>query len=140
VLLVGGCVSRPTLLSPEQRQVIDRSVVEYPAGYELELFAVNLNAPSGIAFDEAGNLLIAEGGYAGGEPQIYGYRPDGTRFQTYPTGRRLPLFTRGFSIYGSIGGIAAREGKVYVSHRDARRKGVITAFTYDGSHETIVGE
>lgn len=139
-LLMGGCVSRPTLLPPSQRQVIDRSVVEYPSGYNLELFAVNLNAPSGITFDEAGNMIIAEGGYEGIPPEIYGYRPDGTRFQIYPTGRRIPFLAEGFRIYGPIGGIAAYEGKVYVSHRDARRKGVITAFSYDGTHETIVGE
>lgn len=140
VVLLSGCVSRPTLLPPEQRLVIDRSVVEYPAGFDLELFAVNLTAPSAIAFDEHNNLLIAQGGVGDSEISIFGFRPDGTRFDIYRAPRGIPLLQSGFRMYGPIGGMAVWNGRVYVSHRDAQRRGVITALTYDGIPTTIVGD
>ena len=139
-LLLGGCVSRPTLLPADQRLVVDRSVVEYPAGFDLELFAVNLTAPTALAFDANENILIAQGGIGDTDIAIFGFRPDGTRFDIYRAPRGIPVIQSGFRIYGPIGGIAVWEDKVYVSHRDARRRGAITAFTYDGRHTTIVGD
>src|SRR5690606_26686101 len=78
---LAGCQPSPVLLRPDQRTLIDRSLVEYPAGYHLQLFAINLNAPTAIAFDEAGRMIIAEGGLDGGEPHIFGFEPDGKRFE-----------------------------------------------------------
>ena len=46
--------------------------------------------------------------------------------------------TRSFRIYGPVGGIAATNGKVFISHRDANDMGMITAFGYDGTHSTVV--
>ena len=146
LLPLAGCVTGPRLLAPEQQKSIDRRLVETPAGFELKPVAENLTAPSAIAFDTEGNLLIAESGACGREPRIFGWRVngDGKFFQIYPTGARFSLpFTSvktGFRIYGPVGGMVVDHGKVYVSHRDAESRGVITAFEFDGSHSTVVAD
>ena len=50
-----------------------------------------LTAPTAMAFDPSGALLIAEGGYDGHRARIFGFRPDGSFFEIYPHGRQLPL-------------------------------------------------
>src|SRR5688500_9869030 len=82
----GGCTVAPTLLLPEQQQVIDRKLVEYPADTELRPYITGLTAPTAIAFDPQGLLLIAEGGYSGHDARIIGFRNDGTLEQIYPKG------------------------------------------------------
>jgi len=142
-LLAGGCVSRPILLRSDQQTAIDRQFVEYPAGCELRLFVDGLTAPTAIAFDNEGSLLIAEAGIDGYAPRICGFRSDGTYFEIYPRRRQLPLGLgggTGFQMHGPIGGMAFANGRIYVSHRDAHGGGVITAFEADGSHRTIVAD
>lgn len=139
-LLVGGCVPSPILLRPEQRTIVDRSIVEYPADYDLQLFATGLTAPTAITFDADGRLYLAEGGLNGADPHIFGFDPDGNRFDIYPIGRRVPIFKPGFRIYGPVGGLAVWQDRIYVSHRDANGRGMITAFDRSGQHETIVGD
>ncbi len=140
--LLGGCAQGPRLLPKAEQKAIDRAIVEYPTGFELTPYVRNLTAPTAIAFDTDGSLLIAENSLEEGQPHIFGYRTDGTRFEIYPTHQPLPfgLARSGFRIYGPIGGMACYRGRVYVSHRDANRRGVITAFNYDGSHITIVAD
>lgn len=137
-----GCATGPTLLSADQRQPIDRRLVEYPAGYQLTPHVTGLTAPSAIAFDANRSLLIAESGADGREPKIFGFKETGEYFQIYPTGRRLPFgldrLDPGFRLYGPVGGMIAEHDKVYVSHRDRDGKGVITAFDYQGNPTTIV--
>jgi glucose/arabinose dehydrogenase len=131
------------VLPAAEQKAIDRALIEYPGGYELRPFLRNLTGPTSIAFDGDGSILIAEG-TAGVEPRVYGFRPNGSRFDVYPHERRLPLpFGIGrskFRLYGPIGGMAVHGGKVYVSHRDRDRKGMITALGYDGTRQTIVAD
>jgi glucose/arabinose dehydrogenase len=144
-----ACTVGPTLLKPDQQVTIDRKNVEFPSTTELKPFITGLTAPTSMVFDSDGNLLIAEGGYDGNIPRIFGFRPNGTYFDIYPQGRQLPdlpfnvtipLTPKPFRMSGPIGGIAAARGKVYVSHRDDQDRGMITAFGYDGSHTTIVAD
>jgi glucose/arabinose dehydrogenase len=135
--LLCGCQSSPVILAPNQQTVIDRSIVEYPAGFELRPYVRNLTAPTCFCFDTEGSLIIANQGDTG-EPDIFGIRANGQRFQIYPPASPLPIFRGGFHIYGPIGGILAVHGKVYISHRDATDDGAITAFDYNGNHSTIV--
>ncbi len=137
-----GCTPAARVLTAEEQRPIDRAIVETPAGLVLQPFIRSLTAPSAIAFDANRSILIAESGAAGDEPHIFGFRIDGTRFDIYPYVRRLPFNLGGseFRIYGPVGGITVHDGKVYVSHRDANDRGVITALGYDGSHTTIVAD
>lgn len=139
LVLAAGCTPRPRVLTFEERQPIDRRFVEYPAGFELERYAVNLSGANKIAFDAAGNLFVAEGGIDGSEPRIYAFAPAGKMFDVYPVGPSLfPFAGKRFRLYGPIGGMIAHDGKLFVSHRDADDFGVITALDYNGGHRTVV--
>src|SRR5581483_2925717 len=143
-VLAGGCAPGPQLVTSPRP--IDRSLVEYPTGTTLTAYMTGLTAPTSFCFDSDGNLLVAEGGYEGDEPHIFGVhrgaKPGDKNaiFEIYPVGRKFPfnLFKTGFRIYGPVGGIAAYHGQIYVSHRDENDNGVVTAFGYDGSHHTVV--
>ncbi|MGB7160783.1 MAG: hypothetical protein WBD40_22150 [Tepidisphaeraceae bacterium] len=144
VFVAAGCVSGPTVIVPDKRTTIDRKLVEYPARVQLQEIARELTGPVDCAVDAEGNLIVAESGRGGYEPRIYAIRKNGTTFDIYPTAQRFPFLLSwikpGHRIYGPVGGIAVDAGRVYVSHRDEDGYGVITAFTYDGKHTTIVGK
>jgi hypothetical protein len=141
-----GCARGPRLLADKDRVTLDRRVVEYPADLVLTAYAAGMTAPSAMAFvggdtEYKNALLIAESGVGGDEPQIYGFKPDGTQFYVYPRGTTLPLLRRGFRIYGPVGGMAvSADEKIYVSHRDDSGRGMITAFDFDGNHRTVVAD
>jgi hypothetical protein len=137
-LLAGGCATRPVFIPAAYRHTIDRRIVEYPSGYELKLYMTNLTCPTAFCIDENGNKIVAEGGIDGRDPRILLFHPDGSISSIYPTKTRIPIVKPGFRIYGPIGGIVAYKGTIYVSHRDSDDNGVITAFTYNGDHRTIV--
>src|SRR5688500_15327264 len=118
--LVAGCVHGPSFVSPAQRVVIDRGLVDYPGGVEMEEVVRGLTGPCDFDIERHGNLVIAESGAGGQEPRIFGYKPDGTYFNIYPAPRtvRVPfdIIKTGFVIYGPLGGIAAVNDKIFVAH------------------------
>jgi glucose/arabinose dehydrogenase len=133
-----GCLHSPAMIPLAKQHPIDRKYIEYPSGFELMLAVDGLNSPTAIAVDDNGSLLVAESGLSGPEPHIFGYKRDGTYFNIYPFARTVSFFPRGFVLYGPIGGMVARGGKVYVSSRDRDGTGIITALGYDGSHATVI--
>src|SRR6266513_1909814 len=72
---ISGCVTHPTFVPIAQQTTIDRSLVEYPTGYELKPYIRYLTAPTAIAFDNEGSLLVAEGGLGGNDTSIIGFKP-----------------------------------------------------------------
>lgn len=114
-------------------------MIEGPAGFTVHRYIANLTAPTAMTFDDNGNLLIAQGGLDGRPPAIYGFKPNGGRFTVYRD-PQLPfgIGSPDFKLYGPIGGMIWHDGKLYVSHRDANRKGVISALDYDGNRKTIL--
>ncbi|HVT87827.1 MAG TPA: hypothetical protein VHD56_03160 [Tepidisphaeraceae bacterium] len=148
LLLMAGCISRPVWLSPQSRTIIDRKLVEIPAGYVLRLAALGLTAPSAITIvkDEGpykGSTLVAESGDGGNQPRIYGWKADGSFFNVYPRGQKLPLVeyvTGRGEIYSPIGGMVAALGRVFVTHRDAKGRGVVSCVGFDGSISTVVAD
>jgi glucose/arabinose dehydrogenase len=151
-LAATGCVGSPTLLPEAKRTVIDRGLIERPVGLEVTTFIPNLTTPTSIAFvpegaPHPGAVIVAEGGIDGGEPKIFGFKPDGTRFDIYPVRDNVfvsnPLarfFTAKSRIFGPVGGIALKGSEIFVSHRDDEGRGVVSAFTYDGKRRTVVGD
>jgi glucose/arabinose dehydrogenase len=140
--LISGCKTTPTMVPADKQVAIDRSIVEYPANTELVPVIRGLTAPTAIAFDEEGNILIAESGIGGkGSPRIIGFRPDGMMFEVYPQRSKLPFtLSREKLLFAPLGGMVVHQGSIYVSHRDEDGNGVITAFNYDGTHRTIVAD
>jgi glucose/arabinose dehydrogenase len=142
-----GCTRGPVYVAEALRKPVDRAIVDYPGGTRLVEVVRSLTGACDFEEDADGNWIIAESGAGGYEPRIFGFHKDGTYFSIYPAGRsiRTPnvapfnLVTTAFRIYGPIGGILLDNGRVYVTHRDADGNGAVTAFTYDGGHETIVG-
>src|SRR5437870_9459059 len=109
-LILAGCLNNPIRLSANAQKTIDRSIVEFPTGFELKPYIENLTAPTSVAFDNEGSILVAEGGIGGYSPRIFGYRPDGHFFQIYPAEQVIPFVKTGFQIYGPIGGMIVIQG------------------------------
>src|SRR3954470_13936495 len=122
-----GCRTGPELL--KNQPSIDRAIVEYPPGFDLRRHMTGLTAPSAIAFDADGSLLIAESGVDDNDVRIFGFKKDGTRLDIFPTGRRIPFLKRGFQMHAPIGGMVATGGKIFVTRRDDQGRGRITAFS-----------
>jgi glucose/arabinose dehydrogenase len=142
LLLIAGCKTQPSMLTPENQVAIDRSIVEYPSNTELVPVIRGLTAPTAMAFDDEGNLLIAESGIGGKtSPRIIGFRPDGAVFDIFPRKSKLPFALGGDKVlHEPIGGMVVHQGTIFVSHRDENGMGVITAFGYDGTHRTVVAD
>lgn len=138
--LLAGCTPPPRMLSVGQQISIDRSLITCPAGFAVQPFIRNLSAPTAIAWDEDGSLLVAEGGNYNEEPRIIGFKKDGTLFQIYPHGRTMivDIGKPRFVMYGPIGGMLVYNKQIYVSHRDEEGFGRITALDRNGGHTTIV--
>src|SRR4051794_16894205 len=139
-LLVAGCQTKLEIINKPPS--IDRALVEYPPGFDLKPYVRGLTGPSAIAFDADGSLLIAESGIDGNDPKIFGFKKDGAYFDIYPRGKRLPFFSKGFKMYGPIGGVVATGGKIFVTHRNEDGRGRISAFSYDDKTppKTIVAD
>jgi glucose/arabinose dehydrogenase len=136
-----GCVPNARILSIAEQKQIDRSLVEYSSGYKLQRFVADLTAPTAIAFDADGSILIAEG-ERDEEVRIIGFRKDGAPFNVWPLEPGLlPGFATpgAWRMYGPVGGMVCYQGRILVSHRDADGMGVITSLDYHGNHKTIVG-
>jgi len=139
---IGGCVNKPRFIAADARATIDRKVIEYPAGFDLESVVAGLTAPTAMAFDGEGSLLVAENG-TDNRARIVGWKRDGTYFQVYPRGTRIPLIGLGgkrFDFRGPVGGMVVSQGSIYVSHRDSRDRGMISAFDFDGNVTTIAAD
>ncbi len=140
-LSFGGCIHEPQLIPVDHQRLIDRSLVEYPAGCTFVELIKGLNCPSSLCWNPAGDMFIAESGIDGSEPHIFGYHKNGKYFNIYPWKRDISLFPNGPRIlYGPIGGMAAAPGGLIVSHRDSNGKGHITRLGYDGSQRDLFAD
>jgi len=150
VLFVAGCVGGPRVLPVDKRVVVDRSVVERPSGLQLTTFINDLDAPTAIAFDPDGTVLLALGGIGDTQVRVIALTPDDRRIDIYPVRSSLlpSLFSKDLKIRGPVGGIAVKDGEVFVSHRDEQNMGVISAFRYatrgapgdTGKRRTVVAD
>src|SRR4051812_35767953 len=141
LLAFTGCHPGGMFIRPDQQRTIDRAIVDYPPSFDLKEFAQNLNCPTAMCFDPDGTMFIVEGGIANQPVHIFGRRADGSQIEIYPLSTRLPLIARDkFKVCGPVGGIAASNGKLFVTHRDANDMGVVTAFNYDGTHSSVTSE
>ncbi|HXE54591.1 MAG TPA: hypothetical protein VN541_16340, partial [Tepidisphaeraceae bacterium] len=137
---LSGCTPSARMLPANQQAPIDRSLLSYPTGFVVQPYIRNLTAPTAIAWDTDGSLLVAEGGSYSEEPRIIAFRKDGSTSTIYPQRRQLfvDIGKPHFTMYGPIGGMLVYNGLIYVSHRDADGFGMISALDRHGGHTTIV--
>jgi glucose/arabinose dehydrogenase len=136
-LALAGCTPGPRVLMPDEQHVIGREMVEYPAAYELRRYATGFMAPTAIAFDADGSLLVAEG-ERGEEPRIWRIPANGGRpILFYPARKNLIPLRNTWQLYGPIGGMVVVDGNVIVTHRDENDLGVVTALDRKGGHKTL---
>ena len=142
LMALGGCGGGARMLTAEMQHPIDRAFVTGPKDCTVVPYIRGLDGPTAIAWDTDGSILIAEGGNYDDEPQIIGFKSDGSRFTVYPYGRRMfvDIGKPRFTMYGPIGGMAVHNGLIYVSHRDENGFGVISALDRTGGHTTIAAK
>jgi glucose/arabinose dehydrogenase len=112
----------------------DAAAAEVPAGYRVEVVVQDLVYPTSIAFDEEGNLYVAEAGYSYGDPvapaRILRISPDGS----------MRYIADQFN--GPITGILWHQGRLYVSHfgkvsivdRDGGVRDIVTDLPLSPAH------
>ena len=96
------------------------NIISVPYGYEVEVFIEGLDAPSGMVFDDNGDLLIADSGISTDEPKVL--RVSGENIEIVADNFNTPL-----------SGINQLNGNIYVSH-----KGSISIIRPDGSRNDII--
>lgn len=89
-------------------------------GYQIEVFAQDLESPSSIIFTDEGDLLVAESGYTSGNPRILKFMQD-----------HFEVLYDDFNI--TITGINYRNGILYISHR-----GSVSRILKNGTRQIII--
>jgi glucose/arabinose dehydrogenase len=97
-----------------------------PRGYSMEAVAWGLNLPTSVAFDDQGNMYVAESGYIYGE-----YRPTPKIVKVDKNGNATTFLDR--LLVGPINDIEFHDGKLYISHR-----GIISAADMNGVINDII--
>ncbi len=100
---------------------LDPSDIYIIRGYRIEVFLNNLDSPSGIVFNEDGDILIADSGLATGNPRVLKLSAD-----------RLEVIAENNFVI-PISGINYLNGVIYVSHR-----GFVTKIYKDGTRQNII--
>lgn len=102
----------PQAVSPKEFPRIpppDASAAEVPAGYRVEVVVADLVYPTSVELDEAGNLFVAEAGYAYGDlvapARVHRITPSG----------EISLVADQLS--GPVNDLLWHQGRLYVSHR-----------------------
>lgn len=121
-----GFLSLSTYPSPAMARTIRPNDISVPDGYRIEAVANDLAAPTMVAFDDQGRMLIAESGYDGsGGPRVTRTEKDGKRTRLTKDG-----------VFGQdvpVTAIAVYQGKVYVVHA-----GTVSSINNDGSLQNLI--
>ena len=84
------------------------AAAQVPDGYRVEVALRDLTYPTSVAFDDSGNMYVAEGGYSYGDPVAP------ARILRVNKGGKLEYVADQFN--GPITGLTWHQGKLYVSH------------------------
>lgn len=102
--------------------------VELPGGYKISKFTSNLTFPTGITFNDIGEMYVIESGYKVGPVQgaarVLKVNPDGSTTE----------FVRGFN--APVLGIAWYRGYLYIS--ESGYPGQITKIASNGTRKTLI--
>lgn len=107
-------------INDTMERFLNPSSIILPRGYQIEVFAVGLNGPNNLIFDDFGTMLISESGLSNQNPRVLRLREG--RYELIAEGFRTP-----------ITGITYHGGNIYVAHR-----GYITLVKPDGVKQDIM--
>ena len=100
--------------------------ISVPDGFEIEAAVEGLDAPTMVAFDDRGRMLVAESGYlGGGDSRVTRVESDGTK-----------TVLAGGDAFGKeqpVTAVAFHDGKVYVVHA-----GTVSTIEADGGLRTVL--
>jgi glucose/arabinose dehydrogenase len=127
VVLLGACAeARP----------VRPADIDVPKGFRIEAAVRNLAAPTMVAFDDQGRMLIAESGYrGGGNARVTRIEPDGHK--------TVLVDDAAFGTEKPLTSVAFNDGKIYVSHAGTvsvvedggRLRDIITGLPGQGDHQ-----
>ncbi len=127
VVLLSGCAeARP----------IRPADVDVPEGFKIEAVARNLAAPTMVAFDDQGRMLVAESGYrGGGNARVTRIEPDGHK--------TVLVDDAAFGAEKPLTSVTFNDGRIYVSHagtvsvveEGGRLRDIITGLPGQGDHQ-----
>ena len=133
LLLIAGLLT-PFLLRAAVST--DPRALELPKGYRAEVIAKGFTYPTSIAVDSAGEVYVAESGYA------YGPKETEARVLRVSPAGAIHEVASGFN--GPLNGLALREEKLYLSHRgkitvldleSEEREDLVTGLPSLGDHQ-----
>ncbi|MCA1692160.1 MAG: PQQ-dependent sugar dehydrogenase, partial [Actinobacteria bacterium] len=126
LVLVGCAEARP----------IRPADIEVPDGFKIEAVVRGLAAPTMVAFDDQGRMLIAESGYrGGGGAKVSRIERDGSK--------RVLVDDAAFGTEKPLTSVAFHEGRIYVAHAGTvsivedggRLRNIITGLPGLGDHQ-----
>ncbi len=105
--------------------------VALPKGYKMEAVATGLTYPTGVTFDDAGNVYVVEAGYSYGEiwttPRLLKIEPNGQTTQVAAGEKNGPWL-----------GVAYHDGAFFVAEGGTIEGGRILRITPDGEMTRLV--
>ncbi|MCB2288525.1 PQQ-dependent sugar dehydrogenase [Clostridium sp. CS001] len=110
--------------SSEHKEKYERKLnpsdIKLPLGYEIDVFAQDLDTPISMVFTDKGEMLVADAGVISGSGKVLRHTSDGFK-----------IVAEGFN--PPVTGINYLNGNIYVSHR-----GYITIVKPDGTKQDII--
>ncbi|MFD2515795.1 PQQ-dependent sugar dehydrogenase [Pontibacter locisalis] len=131
-----GCSKMKTMMKTKQRAIaLERTVsasdVQVPPGYKVEAVATSLTFPSGVTFDEQGNVYFIEAGYSYidvfKKPRLAQLMPNGET-RTIAEGEDN----------GPWNGVTYKNGNFYIAEGNIKQGGRILRISKDGQMTAIV--
>lgn len=102
------------------QRILDPNIIIVPEGHEVSVVAEGLDSPISMVFDDDGNIIVADSGYATGYPKVLRIA-DGN----------IEVIAEDFNF--PLSGVNILDGNIYVSHM-----GVITVLYSDGTRRDII--
>jgi glucose/arabinose dehydrogenase len=135
-LAVGAVLLAVALGACAEARPVRPADIDVPSGFKIEAAVRDLAAPTMVAFDDQGRMLIAESGYrGGGNAKVTRIERDGSR--------TVLVDDAAFGTEKPLTAVAFNDGKVYVAHAGTvsvvedggRLRNIITGLPGQGDHQ-----
>ena len=109
-------------------------MIRLPEGYEIEKVADGLTYPTSVAWDDEGNMYVAEAGGA-----FLDEEDASARILRLEDGEATEVVNLDDEIYPAISGMTWHDGAFYITHREEDLSGAVSRVTPDGERTQILG-